>query len=182
MLAALHTFEDIAGGVLEGDVDVLNERLVSGDGFEEDGGDAVGICVEKANPFFVGCFDFGEAGEEGGEAVFEAEIFAVTGDVLADEVDFADAFVEEATGFEDEAFEAAAAEVTAELGDDAEGAGVVAAFGDFNVSVVVGGGTDAGGAFVVEEGLDGFLGGFDAFAEGYDIGEFVGAEDGIDFR
>jgi hypothetical protein len=117
---------------------------VGGDGFKQDGGDAVGVGVEEADPLFVRGFDFGEAGEEGGEAVFEAEVFAIAGDVLADEVDFADAIVEQAAGFEDDAFKAAAAELAAELGDDAEGAGVIAALGDFDVGVVFGGGADAG--------------------------------------
>ena len=50
-------------------------------------GDAVGVGVEEAEPAEVG--DLGERVEESGEAVLEAEIFAVAGGVLADEGDFA---------------------------------------------------------------------------------------------
>ena len=56
---------------------------------EEFAGDAVGVGVEETEPAEVG--DGGEGVEEGGEAVFEAEVFAVAGGVLADEGDLADA-------------------------------------------------------------------------------------------
>jgi hypothetical protein len=81
--------------VLERHVDVLDQRFVGGDGVEQFLGDAVGIAVEEADPLFVRSRS-GEAFEEHGEAVLEAEVLAVAGGVLADEVDFADAFGEEA--------------------------------------------------------------------------------------
>ena len=70
---------------------------------------------------------------EGGEAVGEAEVFAVAGGVLADEGDLADALGDEVFGFGDDGRHAAGAELAAELRDDAEAAGVVAAFGDLDV-------------------------------------------------
>ena len=68
-----------------------------------------------------------------GEAVFEAEVFAVAGGVLADEGDLADALRDEVFGLGDDGRHAARAELAAELRDDAEAAGVVAAFGDLDV-------------------------------------------------
>ena len=59
--AALHAFEDFAGGVLERHVDVFDERFVGGDGIEQFLGDAVGVAVEEADPLFVFGFDLGEA-------------------------------------------------------------------------------------------------------------------------
>ena len=44
------------------------------------------------------------------EAVFDAEIFAVAGGVLADQVDLANALREQAGGFGHHGFEAAAAD------------------------------------------------------------------------
>ena len=61
------------------------------------------------------------------------QVFAVAGGVLADEGDLADALRDEALGFGDDAGEGAGAELAAELRDDAEAAGVVAAFGDLDV-------------------------------------------------
>ena len=71
--------------MLQGDVEIFADVVVFGDGFQKLVGDAVWVSVEEAEPAQVG--DAGEGVEEGGEAVFEAEIFAVAGGVLADEGD-----------------------------------------------------------------------------------------------
>jgi len=52
----------------------------------------------------------------------------------------------------DDGFEAAGAEFAAQVGDDAEGAGVVAAFGDFDVSGRLGRSQESRRGFVVEIG------------------------------
>ena len=80
-------FEDGGGGVLEGHVEILADVVVAGDGVEQAAGDAVGVGVEEAQP--AQAFDAGEGVEEGGEAVFDAQVFAVAGGVLADEGDLA---------------------------------------------------------------------------------------------
>ncbi len=113
-------------------------------------GDAVGVGVEEAQP--AQAFDAGERVEQRGKAVFEAEVFAVAGGVLADEGDFLDAAGDELLGFGDDGLEAAGAEFAAQVGDDAEGAGVVAALGDFDVGRGFGRGQEARGGFVVEIG------------------------------
>ena len=136
--------------MLEGQVQVVADVVVAGDGFEQAAGDAVGVGVEEAEPAEVG--DFGERVEECGEAVLEAEVFAVAGGVLADEGDLADAAGDELLGFGDDRFKSSGAEFSAQVGDDAEGAGVVAALGDLDVGRGFGGGQEARGGFVVEIG------------------------------
>ena len=82
--------------MLERDVEVFGDVVVAGDGFEELGGDFVGVGVEEAQPFEA--FDLREGFEEGCEAVFQAQVFAVAGGVLADEGDFADTLTNEVLG------------------------------------------------------------------------------------
>ncbi len=172
--AALHGLEDGGAGVLEGDVEVFGDVGVAGDGFEEAGGDLVGVGVEEAEPAEAG--EGGEGVEELGEAFGEAEIFAVAGGVLADEGDLADALGDEVLGLGEDGADAAGAELAAELGDDAEGAGVIAAFGDLDVGGGAGGGEDAGcgvGVEVVGEGGGGAVPGL--------AGETAGGEAGVAF-
>ena len=148
--AALHALEDVGRGVLEGQIEVFADVVVPGDGFEQAAGDAVGIGVEEAEP--AQAIDAGEGVEQSGEAVFEAEVFAVAGGVLADEGDLADAAGDELLGLGDDRLEAARAEFAAQVGNDAEGAGVVAALGDFDVGRGFRRGEEARGGFVVEIG------------------------------
>ena len=63
-----------------------------------------------------------------------------------------DAAGDELLGFGDDGFKAARAEFAAQVGDDAEGAGVVAALGDLDVGRGFGRGEEARGGFVVEIG------------------------------
>ena len=73
--------------MLQGHVEIFADVVVLRDGVEQLAGDAIGIGVEEAEP--AQAFDLGERVEQRGEAVFEAEVFAVAGGVLADEGDFA---------------------------------------------------------------------------------------------
>ena len=85
-----------------------------------------------------------------GEAFFEAEVFAVAGGVLADEGDLADALGDEVLGLGDDGAHAARAELAAQLRDDAEAAGMIAAFGDLDVGGGARRGEDARGLVGVE--------------------------------
>jgi hypothetical protein len=136
--------------VLERQVEIFADVVVLRDRLEQFAGDAVGISVEKTEPLEVR--DAGEPIEEGGETVAEAEVFAVAGGVLADESDFADAAGNELLGFGNDGFEAAGTEFAAQVGDDAEGTGMVAALGDFDVGGGAGRGEEARSGFVVEIG------------------------------
>ncbi len=119
-----------------------------GDGVEQLAGDLVGIGVEEADPAEV--VDLGETFEEEGESVFDAEIFAVAGGVLADEGEFADAVGGEGARFGEHGFEGAGTELAAQLRDDAEGTGVIAAFGDLEIGGGAAGGEQAGRVLVHE--------------------------------
>ena len=88
--------------------------------------------------------------QQGGEAVLEAEVFAEAGCVLPDEIDFANALGGKARGFGDDRGDGARAELAAKLRNDAEGAGMIAAFGDLDVGGVARGGEQARGVLVVE--------------------------------
>ncbi len=117
-------------------------------GVQQLAGDFVRVGVEKTDPAQI--FDPGQLFEQQGKAVFQAEIFAVAGGVLADEGDLADAALGQAFGLGDHGLEAAGAELSAQLRDDAEGAGMIAAFGDFDVGHVPRRGEDAGRGVVVK--------------------------------
>ena len=147
--AALHAGQDVAAGMLQRHVDVFGQAFVGGEGFEHFLRYAIWIGVEKAHPEQV--FDLGEAFEELREAVAQVEVFAVGGCVLADQGDFASAGGGEIFRFADDGFESAAAEFAAKLRDDAEGAGVIAAFGDFDVGLVLRRGDDARRQVVIEK-------------------------------
>jgi hypothetical protein len=82
--------------VLQRHVDVPGERGVSGDGVEQALRDFVRIGVEEADPLLGRRLDLREARQQIGKAVGESEILAVAGGVLADQVDLADALLEEA--------------------------------------------------------------------------------------
>ena len=94
----------------------------------------------------------GQRFEQQREAVFQAEVFAVAGGVLADEGDFLHAAGDELLGFCDHGFEAARAEFAAQIGNDAEGAGMIAAFGDLDVCGGAASGDEARRVFVVKIG------------------------------
>ncbi len=87
--AALHALQHRGRGVLQRHVHVGADFFVLRDRVEQLAGDFVGIGVEKTHPAQI--FDAGEFFEQQGQAIFQAEVFAVAGGVLADERDFADA-------------------------------------------------------------------------------------------
>ena len=99
-------------------------------------GDFVGIRVEEANP--LQAVDARELFQQQGEAVFQSEVLAVAGGVLSDERDFAHAGLRQALGFGDDGFETPRAELSPQLGNDAEAAGMIAAFGDFDIGRISG--------------------------------------------
>jgi hypothetical protein len=80
---------------------------------------------------------------------------AVGGGVLGDHQQLLDAGVDEVLGLAHHVADRAADEIAAQGRDDAEGAAVVAAFGDLEVGVVVGRELDALGRQQVDEGVVG---------------------------
>ena len=148
--SALHALQHRGAGMLQRHVDVLDQRGVLRDRIEQLLGDLVRIGVEETHPFRLRRFDLRQAGEQLRQTVFEAEIFAVAGGVLADQIDLAHALREEARRFRNHRFEAAAAEFAAILRDHAEGAGMIAAFGDLDVREVARSGENARREVVIE--------------------------------
>ena len=122
----------------------------------------------------------GQAFEKAGQPIGEAEVFAVRGGVLPDQIDFADAPIEEARGFGDDGFQLAAAEPAAILRDHAEGARMVAAFRDFDVSEMARSGEHARREVVIQVGPGWNPRRFHAFAHGHDAIQVIGADNGID--
>ena len=132
--AALHALQDAGARVLQRNVDVLHQRRMRGHGVQQPLRDPVGVGVEEADPFFAGSFNLGQAFEKVGQPIGDAQVFAVRGGVLPDQINLADALLEKARGFGNDGFQLAAAEMAAILRDHAEGARMVAAFRDFDVS------------------------------------------------
>ena len=121
---------------------------MGGDCFEQTAGYFVGIGVEEANP--LQALDAAQLFQQQCQAIFQAEIFAIARCVLADERDFAHAGLRQSLGFGDDGLEAPRAKLTAKLRNDAEGAGMVATLGDFDISRIAGRGQDSRRAIVVE--------------------------------
>src|SRR3974377_535993 len=134
--------------MLQRNVDVGTDLFVRSDGFEQLAGDLVWIGGEAGYPANV--FDFGQAFEQQSESIFQAKVFAVAGSVLPDEGDFANALLREMLRFGDHGLEAARAELAAQLRNDAERAGMIAALGDLDVSRVLRSGQQARGVLVVK--------------------------------
>ena len=111
-------------------------------------GDLVGIGVEEAHPAQL--FDLRQPLQQQRQAVFQAEVFAVAGGVLPDEGDFANALLGQLLRLGDDRLEAARAKLAAQLRNDAERAGMIAAFGDLDVGRVLRRGQQARRVLVVQ--------------------------------
>ncbi len=129
--AALHALQHRGRRVLQGNVDVGADFVVAGDRLQQPLGDLVGIGVEKAHPAQL--FDERQPFEQQRQAVFQAEVFAVAGGVLADERDLAHAASRQALRLGHHRLEAPRAELAPQLRDDAERARMIAALGDLDV-------------------------------------------------
>ena len=191
--------EDVVGDVLEGDVDVFDDFVAGGEGVDEFSAPVGGVGVEDADPEVAG--DGVEFAQEAGEGFAAGGVdtagfggavgpfvHAVVGGVLGDEVEFFHSGGDEGAGFAEDVGLGAAAVAAADAGDGAVGAGVVAAFGDFEVGGVRGGEEVAGVAVVGEVGGDGggvgFFGaaGEEVFGDGGDAADEVDADEAVDFR
>lgn len=154
----VHLFEHVIGNMLKGNVDVAGDFGALGDGLDEFVGPVSGVGVEEADPEVP--FKFVECTEERGEgfafgrvdtrgrigAVAEALplVHAEVGRVLGDEVDFLHALGNQAPGFADDGVLGAGAVLAPDFWDDAEGAGVITAFGDLDVGHVIRGEPESG--------------------------------------
>src|SRR5580692_2542396 len=142
---------------------------------------AIRIRVQKADPQQV--LNLRQAFEQLRQAVAKAQILAVGSRVLADQGNFARASSGEILRFTNDGFKTAAAKCSAQLRNDAEGTGMIAAFGDLDVRGVARGGNNARRQVVIEKrrrcGRQHPQIAMDSFKDALD---FAGSYDGIDLR
>jgi hypothetical protein len=193
-----HESQHVIADVLQGHVDVASHFWAFGDGLNEVVAPVGRMGVEEADPEVA--FDFVESPNECGEgfafgrvdatagfgAVFGPLVHAEVGGVLGDEIDFLDSGSDEVARFFDDGFLGATAVAAADLRDDAEGAGMVAAFRNFDVSEVFGGEAEARGVVVGDVfGLPSdevflSLRSHEALDDGGNGGDLVEADEGVD--
>ena len=160
----LHCAEHLVGDVLERDVDVADHVFGLANRLNELVAPVSRVRVEQADPEVA--FDLVKLAEKRGEgfalggvdlaarvwAGLGPAIHAEIGRVLGDQIDLLHAFGNELTSFLDDGFDRAAAMASANTRDDAESAGVVAAFGDLDVGRMARRQTEARGVKVRDEG------------------------------
>ena len=116
------------------------------------------------------------------EPVFYTEVFAVSGGVLPDKIDLANALRVQASRFADHGFRTPASIRATVLRDHAERARMVAAFRDLDVGVMLRRGKNARCQVVIQVRLERVRDRLFTLAERDDLVEFVGADQRVDFR
>lgn len=120
--------------MLERNIEVLYDFRLVCDNVDQLIGDLVGVEVMQANPGEVQLAQLAQ--QIGQQALVLGQVHAVLGDVLRDNDKLLDACLGECTRFFEQGRHLAAAVASAQLGDDAVGAGVRAALCDFEISGV----------------------------------------------
>ena len=113
---------------------------------------AQGARVHVHAPHPADAVDSGEGLEQLRELWTTGQVVAVAREILGDQIDFDDAVSGEALRFANEVIDRAAALFAAQGGDDAEGAGVVAAFSNLQIRRVLRHRVDAGQVAASDEG------------------------------
>src|SRR5215475_5394856 len=134
--------------MLQGNIDVGADLLVSCDGLQQPGRNLVRISVKKSHPAQI--LNVSQFLQQERQSVLQIEVFAIAGRILPDESDFSDAGTSQPLRFRYDRFETPRAELSAQLRNDAEAARVVAAFGNLDVRRVPGSREDARRGFVVQ--------------------------------
>src|SRR5438270_11106290 len=114
--------------------------------------------------------------------MLHSQIFAVTGRILANQVEFTDAHSQHPRRLVDNAFKAAAAKLAPELGNDTERAGMITPLRDLDVRGVLRRREDARAQIVIEVWRSIVRDGSQTLAKSGDPIEFVGPKYGIHFR
>src|SRR5271165_3706140 len=118
------------------------------DGLQQPARDLVGIGVEEAHPAHL--LDLSQSLQQQRQAILQAEVFAVARSVLPDQSDLAYALLRQPLRFGNHRLEATRAKLAAQLRNNAERAGMIAAFGDLDVCRMLGRREQAGGVLVVK--------------------------------
>ena len=142
--ATIHGVEQAGVDVLEGDVDIVADVRMLSDGLNGVDGERGRVGVVEANPW--GAALGGEEVEKVAESAAAVEVEAVVGGVLSDEDEFFGSIVDQLLRFEEDVFDGAGDVFATDEGDGAVGAAAVAAFGYFEVGVVIGSGERAFGS------------------------------------
>jgi len=119
--------------VLQRHVDVLDQRIVSSNRVQQPLRYTIGIRIQEPDPFRQLSGNFRQTREQVGETMLHPEIFAVTGRILSDQIQFSHTHRKHARRFVDYALETAAAELTSELRNHTKRAGVITAFRDLYI-------------------------------------------------
>ncbi len=182
-VAAAHQAQDTVRAGLEREVDVLAQGTAGGHGLDHVVAEVLGVGAGEAEA--LQALDPVQGSEEVTEQLAVAgQVGAVGVHVLAEEADLEDAGVGEGLDLGDHVADSAAALLAAQLGDDAEGAGVVAADADRHPGRPLARppGREGGGEalhLVEELGLGGALVAGPAEQDGQAV-QVVGAEHDVD--
>ena len=168
--------------MLERNIEVFYDFRLVCDNVDQLIGDLVGVEVMQANPGEVQLAQLAQ--QIGEQALVLGQVHAVLGDVLRDNDKLLDACLGECTRFFEQGRHLAAAVASAQLGDDAVGAGVRAALCDFEISGV-GGGQTAAAAVERRRGHIGHVGRLLTLERRvcrvYDVVVAAGAAENVDF-
>ena len=130
----VHRAQDALRNVLERNIEVFYDLRLLSDDVDELVGDLVGVEVVQTDPCEI---HFAQLAQQLGEqALVLRQVHAVLGDVLRDDDELLYACIAQRTRLLEQRRHLAAAVASAQLGDDAVGAGVRAALCDFEISGV----------------------------------------------
>ncbi len=181
--APVHALQDCVIDVLDGDIQIFDDLIVLRDLVDQLVVELIGVEVVEPDP--LDALDLRKLLTELRKAAFPVEIGAVARNVLRDDDELPDAVGGKLPCLRDDVFEPSRAVVPPDVGDRAEGAEVVAALRDAQVSPARPGGHDAGdllhgGVFIAEEACaaprEHRVGG------AHDVPEAPDAEHGVDLR
>ena len=181
---AVHGAQHLRVAVLQRQIEVGQHVGHLPIGSQHLGGEARGVGVVHPNP---GDFHLPEGPQQLGELGFSIDVEAVVGGDLADQHQFLHPLARQGLGFGHDRFDRAGTLVAAQLGDDAEGAAVVAAFSHLEVGHRFTGGAVAGQMLIAHEGGVGThlvhpLAGFDPLQHAHDVLVIARSHNGFGFR
>src|SRR5689334_12832745 len=117
--------------MLIGDVKVLTQAILFGDQADEIIGNSVWITVKKTNP--VQTVNGRQLPEEPRDSIRQPEVLAKCHRVLGNQDQFANALARQSPGFFNQRGDRTAAKLAAKTWNGAEGADVIATFGDLEI-------------------------------------------------
>ena len=166
--------------MLDGDVHIVADFRLGGDGVDQLVGDAVGVEVVQADPVEV---QLAQLPQQLRQLFLLIKIHAVAGDVLRNDDALLHAAVRQRLGLDQNVLHPAAAVLAPQGGNDAVGAAVAAPLGDAEIGVVHGGGDDPRqllhrGVYVGKMAVS--LSGGHLFHGGNDVAVAAGAEHRVD--